>query len=103
MYSPYPDTTWIHDNTFAMNGADPQYDLLRSAADPLPLEDIIWDGSVDPMRAMDPTARLCVTGNTGARFRNLNLADVGAGARTDLAPHNCMHPALPMITQVSGP
>ncbi len=102
MYSPYPETTWIHDNTFAMNGADPQYDLLRNATDMLPLEDILWDGSVDPMRATDPTARLCITGNTGARYRNLNLADVGAGARTDLAPHNCMHPALPMITQVAG-
>jgi len=102
MYSPYPETTWVHDNTFAMNGADPHNDLLRNATETLPLEDIVWDGSVDPARASDPAARFCITGNTGARFRNLNLPDVGAGARTDLAPHNCMHPALPTITQPVG-
>ncbi len=95
MYSPYPETTWVHDNTFSNNGADPHYDLLRAFG--VPLEDILWDGSVDPMRATDPTARLCVTHNPGARFRNLSLGDLPSST-TDLAPHDCMQPPLPMIT-----
>lgn len=100
MFNPYPETTWVHDNTFAMNGADPQNALLRASTSALPLEDIVWDGSYDPMRAMDPAARLCITNNPGARFRDLNVRDVGAGPRTDLAPHNCMHTPLPMLTSL---
>jgi len=99
-FSASPETTWIHDNTFATNGADPHYELLRAFGSPL--EDVLWDGSVDPTRAADPTARLCVTGNTGARFRNLSLGDIPAST-TELAPHNCMHAPLPTITTLPQP
>jgi parallel beta-helix repeat protein len=101
MYDPYPETIYIHDNTFTNNGASPATLLLAFGGTP-PLEDILWDGIVDPM-AMDTDGhlKLCIQ-NTGARFRNAGVTITPTGPSpmptTDLAPHDCMHPTLPPVS-----
>lgn len=97
MYNAYPETTWIHDNTFANNGDEPE--ALLAMVGFAPIEDILWDGSADPARRADATARLCITNNGAARFRNFNVADIGAPS-TDLAAHNCTQAPLPEITRI---
>ena len=99
-YNTLPEGTWIHDNTFTSNGTDPHGDLA-GAVPARPVEDILWDGRVDPMRAGDAAARTCVTNNTGARFRNFNFEDLGSQS-TDLARVNCMLTPLPTIAAFTG-
>lgn len=100
MYNTFPEGTWIHDNTFMNNGTDPRGDLAAVVSE-RPVEDVLWDGRVDPMRASDMSARTCVTNNTGARFRNFSFEDLGSQS-TDLTRVNCMLAPLPMITAFTG-
>jgi hypothetical protein len=62
------------------------------------LEDIVWDGDVDPKK--DNTGgslSLCIKGNGLATFRDINVPGLGMNQTTDLALHDCAHPANPPI------
>lgn len=94
-YNIYPEGTLVRGNTFMGNGEMPMGEPLSLL--PTPVEDIVWDGAVDPMRAMDANARTCVTDNGAARWRNISINDV-ASSNSDLTRVNCTLPSLPEIT-----
>jgi hypothetical protein len=97
---------YIHDNTFSGNGQNPHggLEIIKGAGQTL--EDIVWDGDVDP-NADPATAdqrRVCIQTNGSATFRDFQFSAVPSGIgdltvqSTDLAPHDCSYPALPTIT-----
>lgn len=100
-YDFYPEATYIHDNSFDANGGHPR-DLLM-LFNVSPLEDILWDGIVDEAKNnSDGSLDLCMRRNIDARFRDFNLTAGLDSPRFDLAPHDCMHPALPEISIPAG-
>ncbi len=96
-YNQFPQSSFIHDNTFSGNGTDPEL-IFKLIAGQGPKEDILWDGDVDPMKATDMTLRQCVVRNGSATYRNFDSRHGAASASTDLGPVNCEYPALPPIT-----
>jgi parallel beta-helix repeat protein len=97
-FDPYLETTFIHDNTFSGNGTMPR-DLLELVAQGAStLEDIQWDGIVRDGR---DASTLCIRNNGEATFRNFELdpSTLEFGEPSfDLAPHDCVHPALPAVS-----
>ena len=92
-YDPFSETIWIHDNTFTANGASPQ-GLLLLANQPT-LEDILWDGWADGTKDnSDGHLNVCLSGNGGATFRNVNTVEDYMNQSTDATPHDCMHTPL---------
>jgi parallel beta-helix repeat protein len=97
---PDPDRTFIHDNVFANNGADPQTPLDLIGVKPL--EDVAWDGigkMADP--AMND-AKFCLgTKSPYPSFRmfaGAHLADPDMGKplqSTDTKPYQCDLPLIP--------
>jgi parallel beta-helix repeat protein len=98
-YNVFPEGTLVRDNMFSDNGSAPMGEPLSLLN--APVEDIIWDGAVDPARSADSAARTCVTGNGTARWRNLSINDV-ASSNTDLTRVNCTLPALPELTSFAA-
>ena len=94
-YEPYPESIYIHDNTFMDNGTRPQ-DLLVEVGAP-PLEDVLWDGIASP-DATDPM--ICIQNNGDAGFRNFNLNPDGfefGEPSMDLTPHDCTGETIPPV------
>lgn len=100
-YDQYADTIYIHDNTFTGNGANPHggLELIRGAGQPL--EDMLWDGALDPSVNTATSGSLCIQNNGAATFRNFNFpAGISDTTQqfTDLTPHNCSFPPLVRVT-----
>lgn len=96
MYDAYPETIFVHDNTFATNGTDPQ-DLLLLPMQAT-LEDIIWDGYFDMAKDnSDKHLSLCIMNNGAATYRNIDGDDFMQQS-TDITPHLCTHPSVPSVT-----
>jgi len=89
----FPETIYIHDNTYAGNGTDPKDTLTLPMVKPL--EDIVWDGRVDAMKMSAADYKLCIKDT--ATFRNIDDANGFMNMTTDLAPHDCTYPALPAL------
>lgn len=102
-YDPYPETIWVHDNTFANNGTQP--DGILILAGQATLEDMIWDGQYDALKDnSDGSLSVCLSGNGTATFRNIDAANNFENQSTDLTPHTCEHDPLPRVTLVGvGP
>jgi parallel beta-helix repeat protein len=96
-YNEFPQSEFVHDNSFSANGSDPEL-IFKLIAGPGPKEDIMWDGDVDPAKPNDPTLRQCIVRNGSATFRNFDSRHGAANASTDLTPYNCEYPPLPAIT-----
>jgi parallel beta-helix repeat protein len=105
-YDQYTTAVYIHDNTFSGNGQNPHggLEIIKGAGQTL--EDIVWDGDLDP-NADPATAdqrRICIQNNGSATFRDFQFSAVPSGIgdltvqTTDLAPHDCSYPALSPIT-----
>ena len=108
-YDTWNETLNIHDNTFTNNGTDPSNSALvqivaaaTHTEDPVVLEDILYDGYVDPALVGMDDKRLCIRGNTTQTFIDFNAADVArfvtdmtidVDESRDLTPHDCTHPA----------
>ena len=98
---PYPDGTFIHDNTYANNGTMPAtpLDLIGIS----PTENVLWDGIVrSSAPATDPDAKFCLGTKTPyPTFRmfagdHLTDPDMGKALQsTDTTPYQCDLPALP--------
>ncbi|MCA9593218.1 MAG: right-handed parallel beta-helix repeat-containing protein [Myxococcales bacterium] len=94
---PYPEQTYIHDNTFTNNAQSPQgiLDLFKLA----PLENVIWDGQVNGTVTGDV---LCLGDPPLPSFRNFNAAGGGladnAKHSTDASPHECKFPELSPVS-----
>jgi parallel beta-helix repeat protein len=95
-YDPYPETTFIHDNTYTSNGTAP--DGGFKALGFMTLEDILWDGTIDPLKDnTDGSLSLCIKGNGAATFRDLDVSGGFMNQTTDLASHDCSHPPNPPV------
>ena len=104
-FDPYPETLYIYDNRFGPSGGAPdikQLDALRVAlygADGT-LPDLIWDGMINPERAVDgrlPAAqRICVN-NGEAVLLDVDMANGNANPSADMSRHRCEHPKLPAV------
>jgi parallel beta-helix repeat protein len=100
-YDAYPETIYLHDNTFTNNGADPQglLDQVAAIAGVTALEQILWDGFYDVAKVnTDGSLSICLENNGGASFRNLVLPSNMVGTNTDPSPHACAQPLLPAVT-----
>lgn len=97
-YNQFPQSEFIHDNTFSGNGTDPEL-IFKLIAGQGPKEDILWDGDVDPMKMGDMTLRQCIVRNGTATYRNFDSRHGAASASTDLGPVNCEYPPLPPISR----
>jgi parallel beta-helix repeat protein len=98
-YDGFPETIYVHDNTFMNNGATP-FPLLTVFGGP-PLEDILWDGIVDPMKDnSDGSLSLCVQ-ESAATFRDAGVTfmgtDIMVDPSTDVTPHDCTHASRPPV------
>lgn len=93
---PDPEKTYLHGNTFANNGADPQG--ILTAFSVKPLENVVWDGVV---KAGVTEPMLCLGDSPLPSFRNMHapggLLDNKAHT-TDAAPHQCKLPEVPGVT-----
>ncbi|MFT3770589.1 MAG: parallel beta-helix domain-containing protein [Minicystis sp.] len=98
---PYPDRTYIHDNTFTGNGLMPASPISIIGA--TPLENVLWDGIVRSMMpTTDADAKFCL--GTKAPFASFRMfagdhlmdPDMGKALQsTDTTPYQCELPALP--------
>jgi parallel beta-helix repeat protein len=91
-YDQFPQQTYVHLNTYEANGMkpDPAFALVNVTR----LEDVVWDGDVDPDK---PNMAVCLQ-ETAGTFRNINSRGFFANQSTDPAPHQCTLPPLPPIT-----
>lgn len=117
-YDPWAERIYVHDNTFENNGSMPGGDGSNTE-DPLFLvkallagqgvdvdtngvETILWDGVYDEAGGATPSDVLCLQGNGGASFRNLDAVrlatgDPGVDTNTDATPHDCTHDGWPAV------
>lgn len=104
-YDSYPESAYIHDNTFTNNGTSPQGVALIIT--PTPLDDILWDGLVNSEVDMTSEAlRFCIQNNrkgdgSDATFRNFHLdvemTNIGE-PEYDLSPYDCTHESQAAVT-----
>lgn len=98
-YDVFAEGNWIHDNTFADNGANPQ-GLIAALFPAMDGPDIGWDGCfADPADATDPDKRNCISNNGDASFLNVNFAVCGGSGTQESDPDTatCEHESLPAI------
>lgn len=106
-YNSYMKGAYIHDNTFQGNGTHPLDVYLAFVNAGGTLEEIIWDGQVDPA---DPDVygdnKLCIQNNGDNTFIQADPQKLGTSdptrISTDLTPHDCTHPAVPSINVTWG-
>jgi parallel beta-helix repeat protein len=99
LYDVYPQTLWVHDNTFEGNGSNPQGALEPFRLGDMPVADIVWDGHTDTTRmGMGSELSLCITNNGAARFFNADFPHNFTMTSTDLSRHNCMQPPIARVT-----
>jgi hypothetical protein len=94
---PDPEKTYIHDNTFADNGAEPQGAAAFLGV--TPLEDVVWDG-VEKGTTKNASAELCF-GAAPPSFRDFGGVDGISDPMqhsTDTGPHECTLPELPALS-----
>ncbi|WP_224247791.1 parallel beta-helix domain-containing protein [Hyalangium gracile] len=107
-YDPYPESIYIHDNTFSGGGQSPSGLAIKLLALKLgkPFPDILYDGIVDdkklsPQGTLPDALRLCIRNNGDADFVNADLEHDFANMNRDLKPHDCAHPS-PEPVKLSG-
>jgi parallel beta-helix repeat protein len=80
----YPTKIYVNDNTFVNNGQDPQGFLGALAEQALmvdTLEDVIWDGYMDPPGEADP--EICLGLTDLPTYRDMSDDQCGTAANTD--------------------
>jgi parallel beta-helix repeat protein len=95
-YDPWIETMWIHGNTFVNNGESPQgfFQILGLAT----LEDILYDGMVDPAKNnSDGALSVCVSDLGTATFRMFDEAGNYVNSTTDPTPWLCTHDPIPPV------
>jgi parallel beta-helix repeat protein len=92
-FDEYPESNYIHDNTFEKNGLlpDPKIGALV-VADPVP--DVLTDGCIDAMKMnVDHSLTNCLNNNGSATYANLNVCE-GFNQTTDITAVTCEQPAV---------
>lgn len=97
-YDPFPESIFIHDNSFVGGGNSPDSEplALLQQATGQPVPDVVWDGTLVPGK--QPQEILCLLDNGEARFANLDAANGFAAPSFDASPHSCTLPRLSVIT-----
>lgn len=99
-YDIYPEGNYVHDNSFENDGTNPQGQaaLIAQAAGQTTIQDLVWDGVVDPDKnGEDGSLTNCFQNNGAATFMDMDWDGNFAGKSTDVGPYTCSHPALPPI------
>jgi parallel beta-helix repeat protein len=101
-YDPFPESIYIHDNTFSGGGATPDSEPLQAlqSATGQPIPDIVWDGTVVPGKS--PEQVLCLANNGDISFVNLDAGNGFAAPSFDGSVHDCTLPALSVISLSSN-
>lgn len=101
-YDPFPETIYIHDNTFSGGGTTPDSEPLQAlqSATGQPIPDIVWDGTVVPGKS--PEQVLCLANNGDISFVNLDAGNGFAAPSFDGSAHDCTLPALSVISLSSN-
>lgn len=92
-FDEYPESNYIHDNTFEKNGLLPHPSIgAIVVADPIP--DVLTDGCIDEMK-MNTNNELtnCLKNNGAATYGNLKACN-DFMQTTDIAPVTCEQPAV---------
>jgi len=97
-YDPFPEAIHIHDNRFSRGGTAPDSEPLTALAEATgqAVPAVVWDGTVVPGR--DASDILCLAGNSGDSFVNLDAPGGFAAPSFDATPHQCSMPALSTIS-----
>jgi parallel beta-helix repeat protein len=94
-YDFYPQGNWIHGNTFADNGTDPDL-VLNLLTDVEPVPDIVWDGCSDAeLPDGDPELTNCVSDQDGTTYLDADACSETPTPSQDVAAVTCEHDALP--------
>lgn len=109
-YDPYPESIYVHDNTFVGGGDQPQRELGQLAASQLggTVPDIVYDGWADATKLVDgqlpAELRLYIRNNGEADFVNLDAQALAKNQTPnlsqDLAPHDGELPPLEAVVGV---
>jgi len=93
MYDLYPESNFIHSNTFTNNGKEPAPAINAIViADPIP--DILWDGCSDAMKDNSTGALTnCLKDNGAATFVSLGACE-GFKETSDIASVTCEKPPV---------
>ncbi|MEQ8483101.1 MAG: parallel beta-helix domain-containing protein [Pseudomonadales bacterium] len=99
-FDPYPETIYLHGNTYGPGGEAPDRPALNELRVAVfgpdgRFPDIVWDGVVDPAKA-PAGLEICIEDD--ATFLNIDAANGSANPSTDLARHRCQHPPLPAVS-----
>jgi len=105
-FYPYPESIFIHGNTYVGGGDTPDSPELSALRDQAfaalgRLPDIVWDGFVNPKKAVEgnlPAAFGICIAEPSASFAKLDVANEFAGLSVDRAAHDCRHDPLPVVT-----
>ena len=101
-YDPFPESIFIHDNTFEGGGTNPDSDpllALKSAMD-APIPDVVWDGTMMPGR--QPSEILCLRENNDLTFVNLDASNGFAAPSFYADVHDCVLNELTEISLATG-
>jgi hypothetical protein len=95
-YDEWSETIGVHDNTFSANGSSPAgFHLILGVET---LEDILWDGLVDPTKDnSDGSLSYCVSSLGSATFRMFDAAGDFQNQVTDPTDYTCTHDPLPPV------
>jgi parallel beta-helix repeat protein len=102
-YDPFPESIFIHDNTFEGGGRNPDSDpllALKSAMD-APIPDVVWDGTMMPGK--QPSEILCLRENNELTFVNLDASNGFAAPSFYADVHDCVLTELTEISLTTGP
>jgi parallel beta-helix repeat protein len=102
-YDPFPESIFIHDNTFEGGGRNPDSDpllALKSAMD-APIPDVVWDGTMMPGK--QPSEILCLRENNDLTFVNLDASNGFAAPSFYADVHDCVLTELTEISLATGP
>ena len=101
-YDPFPETIYIHDNSFSGGGNAPDSEPLQAlqAATGQSIPDVVWDGTLIPGKNANEV--LCLANNGDISFVNLDAPNGFAAPSFDSAAHACTLPALSVISLSSN-
>ena len=102
-YDPFPESIYIHDNSFSGGGAQPDSEplaLLREATGQA-VPDVVWDGAIVPGKSAPEV--LCMRANGDADFVNLDAPGGFAAPSFEAGPHDCAVAELPEVSISTGP
>ena len=97
-YDPYPTAIYIHDNTFRKKKRAPTFKsrigLLLFQKFKRKVPDILYDGIVNPETLAEDGSvkeeyRICIRGNNGAKFANLDAENDFENISRSTAPFDC--------------